>query len=84
MFLKHYLPYQWIFTDNYSFAILIEDEEDAFFGRIFHTSNCKMSKSMLSLALRENTRSIAKVINKDVTFRYYDYQLVNSNFIVGL
>ena len=84
MFLKHYLPYQWIFTDNYSFAILIEDEGEAFFGRIFYTSNCKMTRSELDLALRRKTHSITKVLNNNATFRYSDYRLVNNDFIASL
>lgn len=64
MLLKHRVADQWIFTDNYSFAIFIKDEGESFFGRIFHTSDCKIAKSSLLLALRVNTSLIAKVQKK--------------------
>ncbi len=84
MILKMNFKNQWIFTDNYSFAILIADEGEELFGRVFYNSSKGVSEEALLLALKSNAYLINKANKKNLSFRYYDFMAVSSQFLATI
>lgn len=84
MELIHKLNHQWIFTDRFSFALLIEDEGDAYFLRVFHTSSDKTDIDKLMNAFQCNAYLISKACQKELNVRFRDDVLIHQSFFTTL